>query len=365
MIKKNKKILFFSKYSEKGPSSRYRSFQYKNFLESHFNLEYYPLFNDDYIQNLYTNKRTNYYQIVIAYLLRIFQVLKHLGTNKLVVIEYELLPYFPPILEYLLFRTKVKFVVDYDDAIFHNYDLHPNVMVRYLYASKIPSVVKYAKLVITGSPYLSSHLNKFTNNIVEIPTSIHYANYRSKRQLKTNNKTISIGWIGSKSTSINVIKIIDVIKEIYKLNPKIKFKLMGFDNNLKSQSDFPNVEFYDWSAQEEFIFLNEIDLGIMPLEDTPFNRGKCGFKLVQYMAMGKPTLSTPLQANVKINRDNNNLFATSTTEWINCILEFSSNLSFYEQVGLKNQEIVKKYYSVEVNSINYINIFNQLFNVRN
>lgn len=360
-----KTIIYFTKYTEKGPSSRYRSFQYKNIFEKEFNIRYYPLFNDDYIKNLYTNRRTNYYQIVIAYLSRFFQVIKHLGTNKLVVVEYELLPYFPPILEYLLFRTKVRFVIDYDDAIFHNYDLHPNSLIKNLIGNKIYKIVKYANAVITGSPYLSSHLNKYTNNIVEIPTSINFFNYKSSFQLDPIKNDITIGWIGSKSTSVNIVNILEVIKRTYSLNPKITFKLMGFDNNLKSQLDLPNVEFYNWSAQEELIFLKEIDLGIMPLEDTPFNRGKCGFKLIQYMAMGKPTLSTPLEANVKINRNNCNLFATSNEEWVECINKFISNLSFYREVGLKNQKIVEEYYSVEANSISYIKIFNQLFNVRN
>lgn len=358
-------IIFFTKYTEKGPSSRYRSYQYKSYLEKEFNVYYYPLFDDDYIQNLYTNKKINYYQIVIAYLSRIYHVLKYLGTDKLVVIEYELLPYFPPILEYLLSRTKVKFVLDYDDAIFHNYDLHYNSIVRYLFKNKIPKITKYAKLVITGSPYLTEYLLKFNKKIIEIPTSIHYANYRSISQIKTSNESISIGWIGSKSTSVNVINIIEVIKKIYKLNPKITFKLMGFDSNLNAQLNLPNVEFYNWSAQEELIFLNEIDLGIMPLEDTPFNRGKCGFKLIQYMAIGKPTLSTPLEANVKINRNNSNLFASNEEEWVECINKYISNQSFYREVGLKNQKIVEEYYSVEANSISYINIFNQLINVRN
>ena len=358
-------IIFFTKYTEKGPSSRYRSFQYKSFLESHFKIEYYPLFSDDYIQNLYANKKTNYYQIAIAYLSRIIQVIKHLGTNKLVVIEYELLPYLPPILEYLLFRTKVKFVLDYDDAIFHNYDLHTNKLVRNLFKNKITSIVSHAKLIITGSPYLSNYLIKFNSKIVEIPTSINYANYISKFQLNTNKDYITIGWIGSKSTSVNIVNMLEVITRTYSLNPKIIFKFMGFDSNLKFQLDFPNVQFYNWSPKEEFIFLSDIDLGIMPLEDNPFNRGKCGFKLIQYMAMGKPTLSSPLEANVKINRDNNNLFATGIDEWVDCVSKFSSNLSFYREVGLKNQKIVEKYYSVEANSIHYINIFNQLFNVRN
>jgi glycosyltransferase involved in cell wall biosynthesis len=102
----------------------------------------------------------------------------------------------------------------------------------------------------------------------------------------------------------------------------------------------------------------------MPLYNTPSNQGKCGFKLIQYMAMGKPTLSSPLLANVKINRDNSNLFATNEDEWINSIIDVSSNLSYYQGVGLRNQEIVKKYYSVEENSYKYINIIKQLYNVR-
>lgn len=358
-------IVYFTKYTDKGPSSRYRSFQYKDILNKEFNIKYYPLFDDHYIDNLYNNKEINYFQILISYCSRIFQVLKYLRTDKIVFIEYELLPYFPPILEYLLYKTNVKIILDYDDAIFHNYDLHSKKIVRYLYGNKISSVVKYANTVITGSPYLSSYLNRFATNVIEIPTSINFDNYILSHNSDSLKNDIIIGWIGSKSTSKNIINIIEVIKIIHKLNPNIIFKLMGFDNNLKSQLNLPNVLFYNWSAEEELIFLKEIDLGIMPLEDTSFNRGKCGFKLIQYMAMGKPTLSTPLEANVKINRNNSNLFATNKEEWVECINKFISNESFYREVGLKNQKIVKEYYSVEANSICYINIFNQLFNVRN
>jgi glycosyltransferase involved in cell wall biosynthesis len=357
-------IIFFTKYTEKGPSSRYRSYQYRDSFKKEFNIIYYPLFNDRYINNLYTNNGINYFQILIAYCFRILQVLKHIGTKRIVFIEYELLPYFPSILEYLLYKTKVKIILDYDDAIFHNYDLHPNRLIRHLFSNKIYKIVKYANTVITGSPYLTSCLSKY-NNVVEIPTSVNFARYTSSFQLDPKKNEITIGWIGSKSTSLNIINIKDVIKTTNKLNPKIRFILMGFDCNLKSLLNLPNVQFYNWSTQEELIFLREIDLGIMPLDATPFNRGKCGFKLIQYMAMGKPTLSSPLDANVKINRDNNNLFATNKKEWLDCINEFSSNLTFYKEVGLKNQEIAEKYYSVEGNSINYINIFNKLLNVRN
>ena len=73
---------------------------------------------------------------------------------------------------------------------------------------------------------------------------------------------------------------------------------------------------YDWEEETEVRYLKTCDVGIMPLSDEPFNRGKCGFKLIQYMACGLPTISTPMEANVKINRDGNNLFATTPEEWL-------------------------------------------------
>jgi hypothetical protein len=358
-------IIYFTKYTQKGPSSRYRSYQYKNYLEKEFNVIYYPLFDDEYINNLYGNKGRNYYKLLVSYIVRLFQVLKYLWSDKIIFIEYELLPYFPPILEYLLYKTKVKIVLDYDDAIFHNYDLNSNFIVRRLLKNKIPSIVKYANSVITGSPYLSNYLYKYNNNIIEIPTSINFESYKVNLKKKSSDDFISIGWIGSKSTSINVINIKDVIKKINEINPKVIFKFMGFDSSLKSQLNFLNVEFYNWSEKDELVFLNNIDLGIMPLDDNPFNRGKCGFKLIQYMAMGKPTISSPLEANVKINRGNDNLFASSEEEWIISIMRFISNLNYYQEVGVNNKSIVEKYYSVEVNYVNYIKIFNKILNVRN
>ena len=110
-------IIYFTKYTKKGPSSRYRSYQYKEYLEKEFDVIYYPLFDDDYINNLYGNKSRNYYNLMVSYIVRLFQVLKYLWSDKIIFIEYELLPYFPPILEYLLYKTKVKIVLDYDDAI--------------------------------------------------------------------------------------------------------------------------------------------------------------------------------------------------------------------------------------------------------
>lgn len=358
-------IVYFTKYSQEGPSSRYRSFNYKSILEKNFCVEYSPLFDAEYVTSLYTNRRTKYFRIFLLYVNRIISVLKHIRKDKLFIIEYELLPYFPPILEMILNLFKEKIIYDFDDAIFHNYDIHPRVLVRFLYGNKISKIVSSANYVITGSPYLSNYLSRFNSNLVEIPTSVIFSKYSVSPRPKFEFGNVVIGWIGSKSTSSNVLSILEVINIILNLYPEVVFKFMGLDQELKAQLNLPNVELLNWSEQEELKFLNDIDLGIMPLEDNPFNRGKCGFKLIQYMAMGKPTISSPLEANVKINRNSSNLFARNTQEWVDCIIEFYENRDFYKEVGLKNRQIVKEFYSVETNSETYLKLFNKLVNVRN
>jgi glycosyltransferase involved in cell wall biosynthesis len=135
---------------------------------------------------------------------------------------------------------------------------------------------------------------------------------------------------------------------------------MGFDSKLMKLINSSNVQFFKWSEADELLFLNSIDIGIMPLGFTPVNQGKCGFKLIQYMAMGKPTISTPLEANIKINRDSNNLFSSNEDEWLLCIELFIRDLSFYRNVGVENRKIVEKYYSIENNYLKYVEIFNQI-----
>ena len=98
----------------------------------------------------------------------------------------------------------------------------------------------------------------------------------------------------------------------------------------------------------------------MPLFDQPFERGKCGFKLIQYMACGLPTISTPLESNLKINHNNGNLFATTEIEWYDAFQFVFHNKEYFKKVGELNRDIISKFYSIESNRIKYINIFNSI-----
>lgn len=356
----NKKIIYFTKYTEKGPSSRYRSFQYFDQIRKHYEIIVYPLFNDKYIVDLYSNRSPSKLEIMTAYLKRIKQVFGVLGTKHVVLIEYELLPYFPPILEYFLHKTNVNFILDFDDAIFHNYDKHQKKVIRFLFKNKILRISQYSKLIITGSPYLTKYFQKLKSNVIEIPTSIIFKKYNNVNRTKTNKDKIIIGWLGSPSTSINILGIKNAINEIIKKYPKVYFKFMGFNRKLKDYIGSDNISFVQWSPKEELIFLKLIDFGIMPLENNDFNQGKCGFKLIQYMASGKATISSPFEANIKINRSNNNLFAENEAQWIEKIEYFLTYPDKMKIVGEKNTKIVEKYYCVEANVTKYLEIFRNI-----
>lgn len=364
-MKETKKptVVYFTKYSEKGPSSRYRSFQYFDSLRSDFEIICFPLFNDRYISDIYSNQSTSKFQIIVSYIKRIYKILTLLGTKNILFIEYELLPYFPPIFEFLLKKTKVRIVFDYDDAIFHNYDQHRNPVIRFLFKSKILSLAKYSSHIITGSPYLTDYFKPYKAKVTEIPTSISYLRYENLDDIQENNKVI-IGWLGSKTTSINLLIIKNAIFTLIKNHPELYFDFMGFNEKLEPYFKSENISFSEWSTNKELTFLKSIDVGIMPLERNFFNKGKCGFKLIQYMAAGKPTISTPLQANIKINRSNGNLFAESEEEWIQQIKQIISNPKKFAEIGNRNKEIIKEFYSVEANSKAYTKLFKRLQNVR-
>lgn len=124
-----------------------------------------------------------------------------------------------------------------------------------------------------------------------------------------------------------------------------------------------NYKVCEWSAEKEAEIIHSFDVGIMPLLDTDFNKGKCGFKLIQYMACGIPTISTPLIANVKINRNKKNLHASNADEWLASFEKIIEQKEYYREiVGKENREIAKNFYSAEANYTKYIRLFSQLSN---
>lgn len=349
-------IVFFTKYTYAGASSRYRVYQFVPYFElSGFRVVVIPLFTDDYLTAKYNKEPTSLLLFIKLYLKRIIDVLK-VSNKSRVYIEYELLPYFPLWLERWFKWKGINYVVGYDDAVFHKYDSHHSLLIRWLFGRKIPGVIKKAQKVITGSQYLTQFALKYNSHLVEIPTSIDFVKYVEKPgYLKSN--IFTIGWIGTPSSSQNVINILSALKK-FLTRYSAKLVLIGFDRVLAEYVNSEQIELVSWSEPDEIPLIKSFDVGIMPLDRTPFNQGKCGFKLIQYMACGLPTISTPLVANVNIDKGNGNLFASTNDEWFDALEKVYTNYEYFiSEVGTRNMDVVKKHYSIQANYPLMIEVF--------
>lgn len=354
-MKEKPRLYCFTKYTAAGPSSRYRTYQYLSAIGLNFKVDVQAGFGDWYLNPSY-NKLFKIVRLLLAFAYRWYKLLT-LPSNCMVWLEYELFPYMPPFGEWYLTIRKIPYCVDYDDAIFHNYDQSKYWLIKKLLLNKIPWVMSNAYKVVTGSPYLTQFASQHNDNIIEIPTSVELEQFICNDETldKTDKPTFVIGWLGSKSTSRNIAFIIDDIKT-FANNTNSELWLMGFDNSLAYLLNGVPAKSFEWEAKKEIPFLNTIDVGIMPLYDNPFNHGKCGFKLIQYMAAGKPTISTPMEANLKINRDGSNLFASSGKQWVSAFTYFHGDKKNSIAAGLKNREIVNLYYSKIANEKRVIKV---------
>jgi len=327
------KILFLTKYEYLGASSRYRTLQYLPYVrESGFEFDVLPLFNDKYLEYKYAYGKTNILITLGRLFKRMRTVLFDSYKYDLLVIEYELVPYFPAFFEYYLKLIKTSYILDYDDAVWHNYDNHKNWWVR---------------------KFLGNKLNK---KVVKIPTSIDLERYRCESDEKKGK--FIIGWIGSPATSKYILNINNVLSNFTKEYNAI-VHLIGFDKKLQDKLLF-NHKIIDWNEETEVQEICKFDIGIMPLSNSPFEIGKCGFKLIQYMGCKKPVIASPVGENkIIVEHGVNGYLAQNSQEWYNYlkILYNSSNLR--KKLGGKGYEKVVEKYSLEVTKEIYLNVLKE------
>ena len=341
-----------------GPSSRYRVFSYLPYYKA-AGIEYRvsPLFGDWYLKAIWNHKSKLLvlHKIIWAYIRRIKDALM-VDSNSIVYIGAELLPFFPPVMEFLLYKRGVKYIIEFDDAVFCTYDYANSMLIRKILSGKFPYAIRKASVVICGCQYLADYASQWNRNVVIIPTSIDANKYFVKRE---EGAVPVVGWIGSSSTSPNIRIVAEAIRHVQK-KCKFEFVLVGYDRKYEYLLNGCLYKILDWKSDEEVRMLNSFTIGIMPLADTPFSRGKCAFKLVQYMSVGIPTISTPLQSNVDIDKGCGNLFAKSTDEWEKALLTLLLDQNLCREIGERNKAISNKYYTFQVNALKYINIINNL-----
>lgn len=336
------KILFLTKYNYMGASSRYRSFQFYDFYkENNIEIRAQAFFDDEYIIDLYRGKR-NIRSILTAYIKRFF-VLFSVKKYDLLVVEKELFPYIPAVFEKILNFFSIKYIVDYDDAIFHQYDNSSSKMIKFFLSNKIAKVMKYSNLVVAGNSYIADYaINKAGAKAIIVPTVIDLEKYDRVVSSEKDGSKVVIGWIGSQITAKYLSFLEDVFLELSK-KYNIKVNIIG-----SSTSPFKvfKANLIKWSEDTEIKEMKKFDIGIMPLFDSPWERGKCGLKLIQYMGCSLPVVGSPVGVNSEIiDHDKNGFLATSLEDWKNSLEVLIKDEHLRKQMGKEGRDKVVWRYS--------------------
>lgn len=354
------RLLFLTKYARNGASSRYRSYQYLPYLEeAGFDCTVSPLFDVGYLAHKYRTGKYSLRDVLVAFMRRL-RALLWAGKYDLVVIEKELFPYFPALPERWLNWRGIPYVVDYDDALFHQYDNNSRTWIRGLLGNKIARVMKGARLVTAGNNYLADYAHRAGAGRTEVvPTVIDLTRY-PKPVSRLKNEQFTIGWIGSPSTAKYVEQIAPALAAVCS-DGVARVHLIG-----SGEVDLPGVpyEVIPWSEDDEVLQLQQLDVGIMPLQDSPWERGKCGFKLIQYMACGLPVVASPVGVNTEIVEEGKSGYLASTHEkWVTALNRLRDERQQRVAMGAAGREKVERSYSLQVTAPRLVQVLRELLQI--
>jgi glycosyltransferase involved in cell wall biosynthesis len=287
---------------------------------------------------------SRWWAVLFGYARRLW-VLLRLRQFDVVIIEKELFPFLPAAMERLLGMLGVPYVVDYDDALFHRYDRHSSGLVRRILGGKIDKIMRHSALVVVGNEYLAERARQAGAPRVEVvPTVVDTVRYRPRQE--PANDVLVVGWMGTPKTSQYLLPLLPVFESL-QTEMCVRFVAVG-----ASEVDFEGtpVEIRAWSEETEVDSIQQFDIGIMPLEDSPWERGKCGYKLIQYMACGLPVVASPVGVNCEIVLSGENgLLADTQDEWKRALDQLlRADVVLRQGMGRIGRSRVENWYSLQV-----------------
>lgn len=336
-------VLALTRHVADAASSRLRTFQYLPWLEqAGASVDVRPFFDREYLHALYATGGRSRLTVARAYARRMSALLSA-HHYDVVWVEKELLPFMPASAEKILSWQRVPYVLDYDDASFHTYDEHPNRWVRRVLGNKLDPLVRRAAAVCVGNPYLAAYMTAHGARVVhEIPTVVDLNRYVVAPP--PDGEFFRIGWIGTPATTKYLSGVIDVLREVQKV---LALKLVTIGASPLGEIGLP-LEQHPWTEDSEVALLGTVHAGIMPLPDAPWERGKCGYKLIQYMACGRPVIASPVGVNQDLVTPEVGYLARHPDEWRSALFSLATDRAGAQRMGTAGRSRVEQRYALQV-----------------
>jgi glycosyltransferase involved in cell wall biosynthesis len=272
-------------------------------------------------------------------------------------IHREITPIGPPFFEWLIAKVfRKKIIYDFDDAIWTTDRVDESWLLRSLkWRNKVKFICKNSDKVSCGNEYLAAFAKQFNTHVIYNPTTIDTSHLHNLEFIKKRNKSLTIGWTGSHSTLKYLRDLEPVLQQIEIQFPHVQFAVIA-DQPIALK--LKSLQFIPWSIKSEINDLYQIDIGVMPLPDDEWSKGKCGFKALQFMALQIPVVASPIGVNVKIIDHGVDGFLASTQhEWIHFLTQLIEDNQLQMTIGANGREKVLNGYSVNSNVQNFLSLF--------
>ena len=280
--------------------------------------------------------------------------LRSVGDFDLVYLFREAALLGPPWFERTIARSGVPMVFDFDDAIFHSYKSPSNGYLSYLkMPGKTAEICRLSAHIMAGNQYLADYAGTYNKAVTIIPTTIDTDKYEYLERAD-EPEIVTIGWSGSFSTIQHLDTIRDILQELAKTE-KFRLRVIGTPTY-----DLPGVETeaVQWRSETELDDLRKIDIGLMPLPEDDWSKGKCGLKALQYMALGIPTICSPVGVNSTIIKDGvNGFIAGSKVEWIEKLKFMIHSAELRHKLGRAGRDTVEQEYSAKAVAPKVLEVF--------
>lgn len=338
------RVLLLSRYGNRGASSRLRTQQFLPYLRSHgFEVSVGVLLDDDYIDRIYSGRRPSIYKVALTYTQRVKRLIQS-DRYDLLWVEREAFPWLFAAAELRLLTARgIPYVLELDDAIFHTYSDHHALPVRLLLGNKIERLMEKARLVIAGSEYIARHaLSAGATWVEHVPTVVDVQRYGL---VFPKQDRFTIGWIGTPRT-VHFLQLVEKpLREFSRRHSDVQLLIVGAK---RTPIDGIETVTVDWTEASEGQQVARMDVGIMPLTDGAFERGKCGYKLIQYMAASIPVMASPVGANRTIVQDGRNGFlAADDGEWIDKLEMLYRSPELRRSMGDAGRTLAEECFSLE------------------
>jgi glycosyltransferase involved in cell wall biosynthesis len=337
------KILLLTRYERLGASSRVRFLQYLPALQRQgFEFEVEPLLDNAYVRALYGGAPVGVAHHLPAYARRLRALLRR-RRHDLIWLEKEALPWVPAAAEALL-TGGVPVVVDFDDAWFLRYEQNSHPLIRNLMSDKIDAVMRAATIVVAGNDFIAKRARQAGARHVEIVPSVidldRYAPPATARP--ADPRPLIAGWIG---IPLNAHYLEALAGALRAVADRVRLHIVGAAAPA-TLAGLP-VETFPWTEDSEIGRIDAFDIGLMPLNDTPWERGKCAYKLLQVMAAGKPVIASPVGANRSaVRHEVNGLLAGTTEQWTEAFVRLATDPALRWRMGKAARDTVERDYSL-------------------